>query len=587
MAKILIVDDEVSLRFTFRSFLTGKNHEVTTAEDYPAAMTCLDETVPDLIFVDILLPGGKTGLDILGEVRKRGIQAPVIVITGQPGVETAADAVRQGAFDYVPKPVRKQTLLQLTATALKFNALEKEKNRIEEEKERYRNHLEAVFRSVSEAIVTVDMEMRITSANDALERLCGTPFESLGGTYLGKAPCDCLTRCHEQLRQTLASGEPVQGLHVECRHVKQANQTVVVNSSPLKGEDGTPTGMVVVIRDITRIRNLEQSLKERYRFHNIVGKSPAMRKIYDLLENLAHIDTTILITGESGTGKELIANALHYSSSRSDGPMVRVNCSALSENLLESELFGHVKGAFTGAVKDRKGRFEKASGGTLFLDEIGDLSPAVQAKLLRVLQEKEIERVGESTPVKVDVRLVTATHRNLSRAIKEGSFRQDLYYRLKVMEISPPPLRERREDIPLLVDHFLQLFNSRLKRDVEELSGDALRLCMTHPWPGNVRELRHALEHAFILCRDRIITTEHLPEELRAPASAPVPAATTPHAQAPAPESGELPAPAEKILSALKQAGGNKARAARILGIHRQTLYRRIARYRISIPEQD
>jgi len=239
-----------------------------------------------------------------------------------------------------------------------------------------------------------------------------------------------------------------------------------------------------------------------------------MQKIFSLIEALASAQTTVLIEGESGTGKELAAEALHSGGERSGKPLVKLNCSALPESLLESELFGHVKGAFTGAVQDRIGRFQKAQGGTIFLDEVGDLSPRIQGQLLRVLQEREFERVGDSTPIQVDVRVIAATNKNLREKVRRGEFREDLYYRLKVVQIHMPPLREKREDIPLLVDHFRRKFNTVFHKGIEALSQDVMKAFLQYAWPGNVRELEHTMEHAFIHCQNTTITLDHLPPDL-------------------------------------------------------------------------
>jgi transcriptional regulator with PAS, ATPase and Fis domain len=262
---------------------------------------------------------------------------------------------------------------------------------------------------------------------------------------------------------------------------------------------------------------------------------------------------------------------LHYKGSRSQKPLVKVNCSALTESLLESELFGHVKGSFTGAVKDRPGRFEKAHGGTIFLDEIGDISPKTQLQLLRVLQEKEIERVGSSVPIKVDVRVVAATNQNLPEKIKRGEFRQDLYYRLKVVEIHVPPLRKRRSDIPLLVNYFLNKFNRKFQREIVSVSSDVQDTFLKYSWPGNVRELEHTLEHAYILCHQSIITREHLPLTFNVPSDS--------NGFAVQDLEGEY----EEILRALEHAGWSRAKAARLLGMSRSTLYRKIEEYRIKM----
>ena len=576
MARILIIDDEESLRFTFKAFLSQEDHEVLTAWDYPSALDVLAEARPDIIFADIILPGGNTGLDILREVRSMGIRCPVIMITGQPGIDSAAEAVRQGAFDYVSKPVRRETLIRLTRSALTVHALEEEKRRIEAEKDRYRRHLEAIFMSVDDAIITVDGEMRITAANAAVQKICGLSADDLTGKIFGTPPNECLMRCREILNKTLNSKNSIHDLRVEFTNEDGQSQVVVVNSSPLVDVHDQFMGGVLVIRDITRENRLERELEERFRFNGIIGKSPRMQKIYNLLEDLADTNTTVLITGESGTGKELLANALHYSSRRSAGPLVKVNCSALAESLLESELFGHVKGAFTGAVKDKKGRFESAHGGTIFLDEIGDIHPRIQIKLLRVLQEKEIERVGDSQTFNVDVRIIAATNQDLKTKIRQDEFRKDLYYRLMVLEINLPPLRERRDDIPLLVDHFSASFNKSYHKNIKGVSSDVLTMFMHHPWPGNVRELKHAVEHAFVLCRSRTIIPEHLPAEIRAASQGP--------------ELQRIPAEKnspQQIVKVLDRAGWNKAKAARLLGISRQTLYRKIAEYEIVAPVEE
>ena len=262
-------------------------------------------------------------------------------------------------------------------------------------------------------------------------------------------------------------------------------------------------------------RELKAQLQERYTFHNIVYGSPKMEEVMGLVARVAPSQATVLIRGESGTGKELIANAIHYASPRSGKPFVKVSCSAIPETLLESELFGHEKGAFTGAVQRRIGRFEEADGGTIFLDEIGELSPGIQVKLLRILQEKEFQRLGSNLSLKTDVRVIAATHRNLEEAMKKGHFREDLYYRLNVISIQLPPLRERREDIPLLIDYFLKKYSEENQKKISDISKEARTLLLRHPYPGNVRELENLIERAVVLCRGEIITTQDLPFHLQ------------------------------------------------------------------------
>jgi transcriptional regulator with PAS, ATPase and Fis domain len=329
-------------------------------------------------------------------------------------------------------------------------------------------------------------------------------------------------------------------------------------------------GAVLIVRDETRLAGLEHNLEERRQLHRIVGKSVAIRNVYSLIESLTDVVTTVLITGESGTGKELVAEALHFLGARGSGPLVKVNCSALPENLLESELFGHVKGAFTGAATDRIGRFQRADGGTILLDEIGDISNRVQSSLLRVLQEKEFERVGDSRPTRVDVRVIASTNRNLTERVKRGVFREDLYYRLKVLEIEMPPLRDRREDIPLLIEHLVGKLNTKLGREIGGVSSGVEDLFMEYAWPGNVRELEHALEHAFIVCRQDTICMEHLPPHIVG--------SLRPESGAPSRKGG---VDATAIRLALSKTAWNKAKAARLLRVDRKTLYRKMSDFGI------
>ncbi len=302
-------------------------------------------------------------------------------------------------------------------------------------------------------------------------------------------------------------------------------------------------------------------------FHNMIGRTAAMQKIFSLIKNLADIDSTVLITGETGTGKELVAEALHHRGIRRHKPLVKVNCPSLQENLQESELFGHVKGAFTGAVKDRTGRFQKASGGTIFLDEIGDISHSMQLKLLRFIQEKEFEPVGDTNTIKIDVRIIAATNQDLEKKVRNGTFREDLYYRLKVMELKLPPLRERKEDIPLLICHFINKYNNKFKKNIIIPSEEVMNLFINYYWPGNIRELKHVIEQAFIVSENNIITEEHLPlhiiEKNRMPNILK--------------DSNEE----EELRKALDMAEGKKARAARMLGMSRPTFYKKLKQYGI------
>jgi len=437
-----------------------------------------------------------------------------------------------------------------------------------------RSRLEAIFGSVKDAIITVDPNLRIIEANKSTEVICGIVLKESVGRIMSECRIYCGHSCQEVLRQTIDKKAAIKEYRIECERTDRPHQVVSVSSSPLLDSNDNFLGAVLVIRDITLLRDIERELRQRNRFQDLIGRNKTMQDIYNLLEDLANLDTAVLVTGESGTGKELVARALHYGGNRAFRPFVTVNCSALAESLLESELFGHVRGAFTGAIKDKQGRFSAANGGTLLLDEIGDISPLIQLKLLRVLQEKEFERVGESTPQKVNVRIIACTNKDLKEKVNRGEFRQDLYYRLKVVEISLPPLRKRLEDIPLLVDHFRSSFNKRFNKNVEGISVDVLNAFMNYPWPGNVRELEHVMEHAFVLCHGETITMKHLPADIRnfiQQAGAPSVKAQVKKTQ------NDL----QNIDDALKKANGNKTKAARLLGISRRTIYRKLGNHHL------
>ena len=563
--KILVVDDEDCVRFAYKDILQAKGYEVATAGEYNEALTMLEASDFDLIYTDIRL-GGKTGIDILSEVKRRNLSIPVVIMTGCPSTETASESVRLGAFDYISKPIEMNALLHITKMALQQKSLA-------DEKEKYRLNLEAIFNSVRDAITTVDKNMSILEMNDAASDLCNISREDMGKSICS-LPGYCSRECLAALKEAMSGKRPVELYHIECKHRLRPKQVVSVTAYPLLYSGSVPSGAILVVSDETPPADFELDARERLEFHNIVGKSKQMQGIYTLIENLAKVQTTVLITGESGTGKELVVKALHYAGNCSNRPLIKVNCSALSETLLESELFGHVKGAFTGAVSDRVGRFQMAEGGTIFLDEIGDITPKMQLQLLRVLQEKEIDRVGDSTPIRVDVRIVAATNQDLVRKVKRGEFRQDLYYRFKVVELNLPPLRKRKEDIPLLTNHFLNEFNKKFSKEVIGISADVQEIFMNYPWPGNVRELKHAIEHAFIHCQQKVITVDHLPGNLKEFTNI-----------QPFPLKYMKADEREAILHALKKTAWRRTKAARLLGMSRSTFYRKIEEYKINLQD--
>ncbi len=595
--RILLVDDEEIIRFSFKSHLEKQGYEILSAGNYDSAFEIITSTNLDLIITDIIL-GGHTGIDILREVKAQGHDCPVIMITGEPNVSTATEAVRLGAFDYISKPVLKEDLLRVTDHAIKHKSLIDKNRRLEEEKETNRQNLEAIFGSIKDAIITVDPDLKVIEANHAVKTICGfAPTDIIMEQFADKSKL-CRKTCHGVLKQTLENQTPVKDVPVDCHHMEHTGQVVLLTTSLLKDSNAEQyRGAVLVIRDVTRLTDLERELKDRYKFHNIIGKSSQMQGVYSLLEDLSNTETAVLITGESGTGKELAARALHFNGPRADNPLVTVNCSTLSENLLESELFGHVRGSFTGAVGDKEGRFQMADKGSIFLDEIGDIAPSMQLKLLRVLQEHSFERVGDSKTIKVDVRVIAVTNCNLREKVKAGEFREDLYYRLNVVEVILPPLRERREDIPLLMNNFFNRFSKKFNKNIEGISDEVLDIFMQYSWPGNIRELEHAIEHGFVLCHDQFINIDHLPREIKkisdnnmllqksaSPQNLDHPfdqmsiQDTDDSVQSSANDLAPMP---DEVLDALEQTDWNKAKAARLLGVSRPTLYRKIKEYNL------
>ncbi len=375
---------------------------------------------------------------------------------------------------------------------------------------------DTILNSIADGVIVIGLDHTVLFVNRAAREILGRvgAEEMLStakcGEIFGHSGCTfgCL------INSTIKTGVHLYNYEVKLEK-NGRSLTLSINTALLKDKDNNVIGGIEIFRDVSLIKELKDELKGRYSFENIIGKNYRVHEVFELLREVAPTRATVLIDGETGTGKELIANAIHHNSPRSSGPFIKVNCAALSEGLLESELFGHVRGAFTGAVADKAGRFELADGGTLFLDEVGDITPHTQVKLLRVLQEGEFERVGGSKTLKVNVRVITATNKDLRAAVERGEFREDLFYRLKVVPITLPPLRERKDDIPLLVKHFIEKFNREMSMEITNVSPSAMELLMAYGYPGNIRELEHVIEHAFVRCQGKTLTPEHLPGDLR------------------------------------------------------------------------
>ncbi|MFZ1957127.1 MAG: sigma 54-interacting transcriptional regulator [Desulfobacterales bacterium] len=448
-----------------------------------------------------------------------------------------------------------------------------------------------IIDSMADGVFTMDASGRISSWNPSMERISGySAEEALGRT------CEIL-QCSRCFGKKCPAGIKKCGIielgfseAKECflKHKEGHNVSIIKNASVVRDENNNIIGVVETVTDMTELskarRKIEEAalrLGEMHRLDNIIGKSHAMRNVFTAIKAAAASDVTVLVQGDSGTGKELVSGAIHYNSERAAGPLITVNCSALSESLLESELFGHIKGAYTGALHDRAGRFEEAEGGTVFLDEIGELSPYIQVKLLRVLQEREVERVGESKRRKINIRIIAATHRDLYTLVREGAFRDDLYYRLKVFPIQLPPLNQRRDDIPLLVGYFIQKHNKKTAKHIMGVSQATLRIFMDYNWPGNVRELENAIEHSFVVCNREQIEPYDLPVELRQARYRQLNKEETNRSVSRPYRRVKIDK--EELLEILNESDWNKAEAARRIGISRTAVWKYMKKYRIPL----
>lgn len=431
-----------------------------------------------------------------------------------------------------------------------------------------------ILDSIADGVFTVDQNWLITSFNRAAEKITGVSREeAIGQRCKDVLKADiCEKNCC--LRQTMKTGEQIINKKVNIINAEGHKLPISISTALLRDKKGKLLGAVETFRDISIEEDLRKVISQKYNFADIISKNHKMIELFDMIPDIADGGSTVLIEGESGTGKELIARAIHNLSSRKKAPFIAVNCSALPDTLLESELFGYKAGAFTDAKKDKPGRFKLAENGTLFLDEIAEITPAMQVKFLRVLQEKTYEPLGGTESIRHNVRIIAATNKNLEAMVKEGRFREDLFYRINVFKISLPPLRERMEDIPLLIDHFISHFNSLQKKDIEGIDEEAMSIVMRYHYPGNIRELANIIERAFVLCKTGIIEKKHLPESI-----------FTYQIQNSKPE-GESLRDVEYIYltNILKQNHWNCPQTARKLNIHKSTLYRKIKSLGIIIP---
>ena len=549
--------------------IPGTPYALTWAPSFEQALCAFQETAHDVILLDYLL-GDRTGVDVLTHIRKNGIHAPVIMLTAVEDRTVDEAALTAGADEYLTKAAVSGLLLDRT---IRYAM---EKHRLQTQLVRSRDDIRSILDELrTGTAITGTDGLRLSFVSKAFEKLVGLPREQLQG-----APwTDALPLSEEDraaIRGQIAL-PPQQRMRLPLHwETKQGNR--YWTELEVLDEPRDASRRILVLYDVSDLHGLRRLLDGRAEFCDIIGKSELMQTLFQQIGEMARYDTTVMIEGETGTGKELVARAIHFSGHRAGKPFIAVNCAGLTESILASQLFGHKKGAFTGAVSDHIGYFEAAEGGTLFLDEIGDIPPVVQTMLLRVVQEREIVRVGESVPRSIDVRLLSATNRDLNREVAEGHFRSDLLYRVRVARISLPPLRARREDIPVLAASFLRRFVAKSGKQVNGFSPGAASLLMSYSWPGNVRELQNAVEAAAISCRGTTVQPGDLPPEVSASLSVLLPL------DGPSGPGLSLNRLAEytdaddaRIEEAIARAGGNRAKAARILGISRTTLYRRLA----------
>ncbi len=440
------------------------------------------------------------------------------------------------------------------------------------------NATEIILESISDGVFTVDHAWRITSFNRAAEEITGTPRSEAIGRFCWEVFRSNMCEGDCALRRTMKEGKTHISTTTYIINSRKKRVPISVSTAPLKNEQGEVLGGVETFRDNTVVEELRRELCSSFQQGDMVSRSPLMKKIFTVLPRIAESDSTVLIEGETGTGKEILAKALHNLSQRKDKPFVAINCGALPDTLLESELFGYKAGAFTSAIRDKPGYFAVADGGTVLLDELGETSPAFQVKLLRVIEEREYQPLGSVGKQRTDVRIIAATNRNLAELLEQGGFRQDLFYRINIVRLQLPALRERKEDIPLLIERFIDKMNRLRGKALTGIDDETLERLMHHDYPGNIRELENIIEHAFILCSQGRIGVRHLPAYL--PASLPPPPSSSLRAARDLSEE-------EAIREALRRNGYNRLAAARELGMHKSTLFRKIKKLNLLLPTVD
>ncbi len=573
--RVLLVDDDPRIHLLVRTYLArlGDRYVLETRDHYDAGRAALVDGEHDVCLLDYAL-GDRFGPDLIRDVRAADCRVPIVMLTGRTDEASDRDAMDAGAEDYLVKGTidadsLDRTLRYTLEQVRVREQLRESQSRLAEsvaQLARSRGDLRTLLDHLRMGAAFVDGDGRVSFLSAPAARLFGRTRDAVIGKRLadlGRLEPDAVAALEE-----MAARDPGERhkLAVTLSATRGAQYHVEID---IVDDPRDATRRMYFFYDVTEVHTLRRQLDDKPRFHDIVGRSAPMSALFEHIREVAIFDSTVLVEGETGSGKELVGRALHAASNRAAGPYIPVNSAGLTDSLLGSQLFGHKKGAFTGAHDDHVGFFEAADGGTLFLDEIGDIPMSVQTRLLRVLQEREITRLGESKPRKVDVRVIAATHRDLAAEVAAGRFRMDLLYRIRVARLRIPPLRERLDDLPLLVDTFLAELRQRTGKQVTHVSHEAMGKLLKHDWPGNVRELRGAVEAAFIRTRGATLEAEHLPEELMA------------RPQKPSSGPALLGDEPTRIRAALEATGGRRAEAAKLLGISRATFYRRLAQYEI------
>lgn len=451
-------------------------------------------------------------------------------------------------------------------------------------KQHIENYTQIIIDSIADGVFTVDKDWKITSYNRAAEKITGIGKDEAIGRYCWEVFKASICEKECSLKRTMETGRPIINQQIFIVNSKGDRIPISISTAILKDKNDNIIGGVETFRDLSVVEQLRKELARQHTFFNIISKNREMQRLFEMLELVSGNDTTVLLEGESGTGKELFARAIHSLSQRKKGPIITVNCGALPDTLLESELFGYKAGAFTDAKRDKPGRFAQAENGTLFLDEIGDISPMLQMRLLRVLQEKVYEPLGSTKSEKADVRIVAATNKNLEEMVQQGLFREDLYYRINIVTLFLPPLRERKEDIPLLVEHFLRRFNSLRGKEIKGLSAKAMNILMSYDFPGNIRELENIVEYTTVVCKNHFVRKEHLPETLHQKIDLrKIPASEKFTEREPSLEAVEK----DIIYKTLKKNNWSRKLTASQMGIHPTTLWRKMKRLNLEVSNQD